>query len=1030
MSAISNAIKAYFASHLTGGSTVRWSALSFAVGADITISAGTTILMDKAMLDSEYVGNITNYGTLSFDTNGPRLLCYSLTTKPGGKTLVGTAATPYAAENGRIHFCSPAPTVSGNPGGGPIIRGFTHDLTTDVATGNNGGLNDNGGLARGFINDGGTVEMYCARAPIQARLAAAVIAGATTITIDRLVTMPAGSTVLVCPDGFYNAATRTESRTLAVAAVNTNVLSLNASLGFARFGLNQYMTDNGCSLTQDSFTNGRTSTYTGSVSGATLTITAATGTISVGQKVMGAGISLASYVIALGTGTGGVGTYTLSQAMTVASTALLIVGMRTDVGVNPLLETAAFVAIYAPQFTIDAFDLPGQTHIATLGFGWHGMTMQLTSKTVIRNVGMNNFGQLGMLGRYAWHFHNISYNTDGTSKTTGAGGTNKFIAGNAVIDGCTGGAGHNRFGVLHAVVGAVIQNCIAYQAKGHAFFEEDGSEQECTLSGNLAIGCEDPGTGLRLKAHDRAPLVNLGVISNALVGFWFSNPFNTHTNNWGVDSPGGPWWNAFSFGLQATQVDFQHGCVGASSNVPITAGFGKMGVWDGNSGMSCDGEHGSNNAVTNNSGVNLNAGFKLKITTDGLTVNNPASFSVPNEVPDGMLLKNVRVFKCVKYGNVVSSPNYQFWRNVDYKVIGFAGITNSGSAKFPIFIRQSLNHESNYLAGKRTMCFAAYHGTMKFIGVCADGFSGTAYTTNGGNHGAVEGIAVEETWEEYTAPIQDFHIANTGWALRNSRGVWQTPPQHLVFQTTTYDYITGTDITGTMPKAMADRKHTLGVLFDRWGYLGTGPTQAGMPNSHVMWNQPYFTTGLTVTPLEGNVESCWTTTPFVGLDFRNSGALYGVRTVCQRTTSAGTSIAGAVWDVAAFAGFAVIGYQNFPFIIGGFTTVTFPGTTTPATLIGGTEFCAGTGNQDGLSYANPNINMATDVSYIGISWAGATAVFRDVSNTRAYSGAGMTSLATLIASTGNALWLDTTNQICWVKKRPGAQGYQWTLDLT
>ena len=1034
MSIISNAIKAYFASQLTAGATVRWSALSFAVGADITIAAGTSILMDKAMLDSEYVGNITNNGTLLFDTNGPRLLCYSLTTKPGGKTLVGTAAAPYAAENGRLHFCSPAPTVSGNPGGGPIIRGLTHDLTTDVSTGNNGGLNDNGGLARGFINDGGTVEMYCARAPIQARLAAAVVAGATTITIDRLVTMPAGSTVLVCPDGFYNAATRTESRTLAVAAVNTNVLSLNASLGFARFGRNQYMTDNGCSLTQDSFTNGRTSTYTGSISGATLTITAATGTISVGQKVMGAGVLLTSYVIAFGTGTGGVGTYTLSQAMTVASTALQLVGMKTDAAMTPLLETAAFVAIYAPQFTIDAFDLPGQTHIATLGFGWHGMTMQLTSKTVIKNVGMNNFGQLGMLGRYAWHFHNISYNADGTSKTTGAGGTNKFIAGNAVIDGCAGGAGHNRFGVLHAVVGAVIQNCIAYQAKGHAFFEEDGSEQECTLSGNLAIGFDDPGTGLRLKAHDRAPIVDLGVTANTLVGFWISNPFNTHTNNWAVDSPGGPWWNSHSFGLQATQIDFQHGCLGASANVPISAGFGKMGVWDGNSGMSCDGLHGSNNGATHNSGRNANTGNKLKITTDGLTIVDPSATPL-NEVANGMLLSNVRVFKCVQYSNVVSQPNYQFWKSVDLKVISFSGITNFGSATFPILIRQSLNHESNFLANIRSMGFAAYHGTMKFIGICADGFTGTAYTTNGGNGGAVENIAVQETWEEYTVPVQDFHIANSGWAMRNSRGLWQTPPAHLTEAVTTYDYITGTVAGGpkfTTPSTGTPRRFTLGVMYDRFGTLSTGPTQAGQPNSHVVWNQPYFTTGLTVTALEGNPESCWTNTPFLGLTLAQGGAddpRRLARNKFQRCNSLGVDIVGAVWDMPDFAGVQLLSYHHGAFPIGGFVKWTWPDIAAPTTVLLGNDFTAGTGGI--WSFANPNLNTATDVAYIGIQWAGATAVFRDNSDSRLYDSVGITSLATLIASTtGNKTWLDTTNQLCWIKKRPGASNFQWSLRLT
>ena len=970
MSAISNAIRAFFAIQVTTSFTVRLSTLSLTPGAPFTVSVGMTLLVDKVMTDAEYIGYIDNYGTIAFDGSvaGVRMLTYGIRSYDGASVNLGSQAIPYANEGGKLHLCAPPFTVSGNTGGGPVVKGFTHDLTTDVATGNNGGNNDYGGISRGFIFENGAVcEMYCARAPIQARLAAAVTTGQTTITIDRLVTMPVGSDVIVTPDGFYNAANRSEVRTLAVAAVNTNTLTLNAALTFARFGQNQYMTDNGVSLTQDAFT-----------------------------------------------------------LKTVANP----LGMKTDAAMTALLETAAFVTISKPNFEIAAYDLPGQNYITASGHGYNGMKMGLRGNCRLTNVGMRNYGQLGLLGRYAWHFHVNSWNVDGTAKTDGYLGTNKFAPGQAVLNGCVGMIGFNRFAVLHAVLGAEYRNCISYRSKGHPFLYEDGSEQENVMDGNLAIAFEDPGTGNRLKTHDRSPSVDLGVQSQAIVGFWFSNPFNTNRNNWAVDSDGGPFINAHSFGINrdvvtSTQAELQHGCVGYSINVPISAGFGKMGIWDGNSGLSCADLAFSNTGVTHNSGKKTRDIEKLRITSDGVAFNG--SGSAPNEVPNGMTLDNARLFKCPGYNNVVSSPNYRFWKLVDLRKLGFSGITNTGGAIAPMHIRQSLNHESNFLAAIRTMCFAAYHGTMRFTKVCADGFTGAVYTTDGGNHGAVESIAVQETWEEYNGPVLDFHISNTGWAMRNSRGVWQTPPQHIVNQTTTYDYITGTDITGSMPKAMSDRKHTLGVMFDANGFLSTGPTQAGQPNCHVMWNQPYYTTGITVTLLQGNPESCWTTIPFVGLDL-DGPPLKDLRNVVQRTTSAGVPISGALLDIQAVAGFAVLGQRNYAFIIGGFTTWTWPGTANPSTRIGGSEYCAGTGNQ--WVATNPYLNTATDVSYIGISWAGATAVFRDISGTRAYSGAGMTSLATLIASTGNALWLDTTNQICWVKKRPGASGYQWSLDLT
>lgn len=69
--------------------------------------------------------------------------------------------------------------------------------------------------------------------------------------------------------------------------------------------------------------------FTGSISGTTLTVsTVASGTLAVGQLIVGAGVSAsppgsnATYITALGTGTGGVGTYTVGVSQTVSSTAM------------------------------------------------------------------------------------------------------------------------------------------------------------------------------------------------------------------------------------------------------------------------------------------------------------------------------------------------------------------------------------------------------------------------------------------------------------------------------------------------------------------------------------------------------------------------------------------------------------------------------------------------------------------------------------------------------------------------------------
>lgn len=71
-----------------------------------------------------------------------------------------------------------------------------------------------------------------------------------------------------------------------------------------------------------------TTTYTASISGTTMTVTAAptAGTIAVGQSISGTGVTAGTTITALGSGTGGTGTYAVSTSQTVASTAISTVG--------------------------------------------------------------------------------------------------------------------------------------------------------------------------------------------------------------------------------------------------------------------------------------------------------------------------------------------------------------------------------------------------------------------------------------------------------------------------------------------------------------------------------------------------------------------------------------------------------------------------------------------------------------------------------------------------------------------------------
>lgn len=88
-----------------------------------------------------------------------------------------------------------------------------------------------------------------------------------------------------------------------------------------------------------------TTTFTGSMSGTTLTVTALGfgAPIVVGMYVDGTGVTDGTYITAFGTGTGGTGTYTINQSVTASSTTLTAHGnipledpSQMDLGIGPV----------------------------------------------------------------------------------------------------------------------------------------------------------------------------------------------------------------------------------------------------------------------------------------------------------------------------------------------------------------------------------------------------------------------------------------------------------------------------------------------------------------------------------------------------------------------------------------------------------------------------------------------------------------------------------------------------------------------
>lgn len=82
--------------------------------------------------------------------------------------------------------------------------------------------------------------------------------------------------------------------------------------------------------------NAPAASFTAAISGTTMTVSAvSSGTLAVGQAIVGSGVTDGTYITALGTGTGGTGTYTVGISQTVGSESMSSVSPTlNDVSVN------------------------------------------------------------------------------------------------------------------------------------------------------------------------------------------------------------------------------------------------------------------------------------------------------------------------------------------------------------------------------------------------------------------------------------------------------------------------------------------------------------------------------------------------------------------------------------------------------------------------------------------------------------------------------------------------------------------------
>ena len=137
-----------------------------------------------------------------------------------------------------------------------------------------------------------------------------------------------------------------------------------------------------------------TTTFTGSMSGTTLTVTALGqgAPIAIGMYVDGSSVTDGTYITAYGTGTGGTGTYTINQSVTASSTAMTAHGniafddpSPMDLGIGPVGRIYVWDVIPQAAVTnnIAASQAPSGAGSLTLTAGTSVKSVTNTSGTTV-----------------------------------------------------------------------------------------------------------------------------------------------------------------------------------------------------------------------------------------------------------------------------------------------------------------------------------------------------------------------------------------------------------------------------------------------------------------------------------------------------------------------------------------------------------------------------------------------------------------------------------------------------------------------
>lgn len=818
----------------------------------ITIAAHQNIVLDE---DTPALGGLNILGKLSFARKDLHLTSEWIMVE--GTFEVGTSDAP-----------------------------FTNKA---IITINDTNMSENimGGGTRGIVVMGGTLDLHGASpSVIWTRLSAHANANATALSLLQSVNWKIGDEIVIAPTDFYRAANgNSVTQRVALSAVNGNQVTIAQGLNAFRWGLLQYPTTTGMSL---------------------------------------------------------------SSANIVAPPV-----PDTPTRATPLvLDERAEVGNVTRNIVIEAPDDPLWRNS---GFGVHVMIMGPESTGHVDGVEFKRGGQRGVLGRYPFHWHMLSYN--GTQ--TLADATGQYLK-NSTIN-----SSRNRGVVIHGTNGVTVQNNIVFDVEGHGIFTEDAVERRNLIDGNLVLFVRNPPAGQELKIHES------GAAARGSSGFWVSNPDNTMTNNVAADCTNAGMWLAFTtrpWGLSSSVL--------AADGLLIDPSRTLFGVFDNNTAHS--------NRLE---GILLD---RVEVDQAGNVLAN-RYISTTNGREPVWPYPNLRRFALSRYKVWKNGTNGMWDRSTwvdNHGVVSadncgrfFAGAGDDGIIENSLVVGTSLNHMMNgtgrpasadfqfgYSNASPT-AFATYHSTFDIRNNIVINFDMVPNDRSG----------VFATDDYYVRPVEKGHTRNVGNLLINAHP-------------------------GVKLNAISPEYKLASAVYDpngTWGPAG----------NYFVYDLPFLTHGKTVTVVPPGAGSGGVSVPgpFYGvLDFALHGeqnqpdlmALH-VRRLDENLNEVAT------WDVAsAKVQNGGLGHmRNFATSPDGIYELTFPGETElPDNLQMTVENFLTTSDTQviGVQYdgaLNPQVRVTS---------IGSSETYTPVASLQAVRDSG-----------GATWWQDKTNNLVWIKVRGG-----------